>query len=466
LTNSTTYYWKVVAKKDCGTSTSGPIWSFSTNSIPSPTLVSILVTPANASIVVGTTQQFTATGSYSDNTTKNITSSVTWSSSNTGVATISNTGLATSIAAGSTTIKAALASISGSTTLTVTASITWAISTVESYGNPGSAYNQGYTSIAVDNSDNPHISYLYYIDGFTTQVKYAKWDGTEWVFTTVDLQATGMGSLKLDGNGYPHIAYTGDFTPTAHWPNLRYAYWDGTSWFVHIVDVCTLDVGGYSIIGETSLALDPSGYAHIAYFAYQPGGVNGTLKYARGTGSSWFIQTVDSVGSANAWGSSIALGANGYPHISYYDNAHQMLKYARWTGSSWVIQTVDNNGVYPSIAIDSNGYPHISYNGTAGSGETLKYARWTGSSWNIQIIDDRCDYRTAITLDANNNPHIVYMDNSMNYVYWTGTQWLFKNVEGNVNADYPSIALSPVTGRPHVSYYNMVTDDLQYAVMH
>ena len=48
--------------------------------VTAATLVSIAVTPANPSIAKGTTQQFTATGTYSDSSTANITSSVTWSS--------------------------------------------------------------------------------------------------------------------------------------------------------------------------------------------------------------------------------------------------------------------------------------------------------------------------------------------------------------------------------------------------
>ena len=40
---------------------------------PAPTLTSIAVTPANPSISTGTTQQFTATGTYSDQSTQNIT---------------------------------------------------------------------------------------------------------------------------------------------------------------------------------------------------------------------------------------------------------------------------------------------------------------------------------------------------------------------------------------------------------
>ena len=53
-----------------------------------PTLISIAVTPANPTIQTGATQQFTATGTYSDLSTQNITTQVTWASSPTGVATI------------------------------------------------------------------------------------------------------------------------------------------------------------------------------------------------------------------------------------------------------------------------------------------------------------------------------------------------------------------------------------------
>ncbi|HET6418569.1 MAG TPA: Ig-like domain-containing protein, partial [Geobacteraceae bacterium] len=82
-------------------------------------LSSIAVTPANNRLAVGKTQQFTATGTYSDGSTQDLTSSVTWSSSATSVATIASAGMATAVAGGSTTIRAAMGSTSGSTTLTV-----------------------------------------------------------------------------------------------------------------------------------------------------------------------------------------------------------------------------------------------------------------------------------------------------------------------------------------------------------
>ena len=85
----------------------------------SPTLTSITVTPANPSIISGTSQQFAATGTYSDGSTQNITSQATWTSSNMGVATINSSGLATALSAGTTIISAALAGVTGSTVLTV-----------------------------------------------------------------------------------------------------------------------------------------------------------------------------------------------------------------------------------------------------------------------------------------------------------------------------------------------------------
>jgi uncharacterized protein YjdB len=72
------------------------------------TLVSIAITPVNSSVSAGATQQFTATGTFSDGTTQDITLYSHWSSTVPTVATIANApiraGLATTFASGTTTI--------------------------------------------------------------------------------------------------------------------------------------------------------------------------------------------------------------------------------------------------------------------------------------------------------------------------------------------------------------------------
>jgi 6-phosphogluconolactonase (cycloisomerase 2 family) len=93
--------------------------------VTAATLVSIGVTPANPSVANGTTKQFKATGVYTDGSSQDLTSTVTWQSATTSAASISNAagsaGLATSVGIGSTTISATLGTVSGSTTMTVTA---------------------------------------------------------------------------------------------------------------------------------------------------------------------------------------------------------------------------------------------------------------------------------------------------------------------------------------------------------
>ncbi len=86
---------------------------------PPPVVDRVAVSPSSPSIEEGETQQFSATAYEADNT--QITGKTfTWSSSNTTVATISTSGLATAQDAGSTTISAEVDGKSGSASLTVT----------------------------------------------------------------------------------------------------------------------------------------------------------------------------------------------------------------------------------------------------------------------------------------------------------------------------------------------------------
>ncbi len=96
--------------------------SLTTNQPPTttPSLTSISVTPGSAVISAGATQQFKATGSYSDGSSKDLTTSVRWAVSTSSVATISNSGLLTPVAAGQVTVSAALKTVQGSTAATIT----------------------------------------------------------------------------------------------------------------------------------------------------------------------------------------------------------------------------------------------------------------------------------------------------------------------------------------------------------
>jgi hypothetical protein len=84
-----------------------------------------------------------------------------------------------------------------------------------------------------------------------------------------------------------------------------------------------------------------------------------------------------------------------------------------------------------SIALDSNDYPKIAYTTspepTSYFSNHLTYASWSGNSWNIYTADANVEENRPgfLTLDSNNNPHIVYFGN-MDPAMYTG------NSVGNV----------------------------------
>lgn len=107
------------------TATVGGVSATATITVTSPVTVpagvaSVVVTPATASVAAGFTQQYAAqTRDAQGNVLTGQT--VTWTSSNNAVATVSASGLVTGVGAGTATIAATSGSVSGTATVTVTA---------------------------------------------------------------------------------------------------------------------------------------------------------------------------------------------------------------------------------------------------------------------------------------------------------------------------------------------------------
>lgn len=94
-----------------GTAIIGAIFSgqagLSGVTVTNATLKTLAIAPTgNVHVVLGGTQQYQATGTFSDSTTQNLTNQVTWNSSLPTVAVMSLTGLATNTGIGSTNVSA------------------------------------------------------------------------------------------------------------------------------------------------------------------------------------------------------------------------------------------------------------------------------------------------------------------------------------------------------------------------
>jgi hypothetical protein len=274
---------------------------------------------------------------------------------------------------------------------------------------------------------------------------------TGWVIESVDtnwsyIQNT---SIAIDSYDRPHIAYKGGF-------NLKYAYYDGSQWLIYTIDTISP--------GDCSLALDSDNNPHIAYNNLS----NLTLKYAYYDGSSWQITDVDTdynVGDYN----SIDIDSNNNPHISYYDDRYYDLKYAYFDGDSWQISNIDASilsGSHTSLKLDNNDLPHISYKVV--SSLDLKYTYYNGIDWIISGIDSGGDVgsHSSLDLDINENPGIAYSDSTntaLKYAIFDGSVWNITTIdsEGSVGS-FSSLAFNSYDN-PHISYYDGTNLDLKYA---
>ena len=112
-----------------------------------PRLESIAVTPPNGDVSKGLTQQFKATGTYSNGSTRDLSQSVSWTSSDTNIVTIAAGGLATTVATGTTTIKASQGTVTGSTKFTVSSAAVASIAVAPA--NPGSLSTSSSSGITI-----------------------------------------------------------------------------------------------------------------------------------------------------------------------------------------------------------------------------------------------------------------------------------------------------------------------------
>lgn len=138
-------------------------------------LTALDVTPPTASVPAGLTRKFTATGTYSDGSTLDISDQVDWQSSDEDVATLDASGLATALEANpAITVTASLATFSDTAALTVTAATLQSIEVTASSYSIAAGFNQDYAAIG------------HYSDGSTQPLTAgADWSSTNQTVATV-----------------------------------------------------------------------------------------------------------------------------------------------------------------------------------------------------------------------------------------------------------------------------------------
>ncbi|MBC2727352.1 X2-like carbohydrate binding domain-containing protein [Desulfosporosinus sp.] len=254
-------------------------------------------------------------------------------------------------------------------------------------------------------------------------------------------------SIALDSSGTPHISYQ-DYNSGDR--NLKYGYKSGENWVMESVDSSSSDLGSYS-----SLALDTSNQPHISYRKNNSMDVG--LKYAHYNGTSWQVEDVNSIGAEFT---SIKVDASSSPRIVYNDSSGFLIKYSYKSGDTWVTDNV-GNGTYPSLALDEAGNPHISYYDTTNT--ALKYAYKGESGWHSITVDDSGSVGAvnSLALDSSGNPHISYLDytnKQIKYAYKDSSVWHVEKIgAAGTQAFSTSLAIDE-SGKVYVTYIRYTND--------
>jgi hypothetical protein len=175
------------------TASEGSITGSDALAVALPTLVSIAVSPPSLTLTPAHSAQLKAVGTYNDSSTQDISASVTWSASPSGIVSVSSNGAATGKALGAATISATLNTVSGMDTVAVVAPTLNSISISPSGASIPLGLNQQLSALGT------------YSDGSTQDLT----NSVQWASSSPTIVSfSGSGMATADALGTAMVAAT------------------------------------------------------------------------------------------------------------------------------------------------------------------------------------------------------------------------------------------------------------------
>jgi hypothetical protein len=209
-------------------------------------------------------------------------------------------------------------------------------------------------------------------------------------------------------------------------------------WHVETVDSAG-NVGYYP-----SLAIDADGNPHVTYFEQ----TSGELRYAKRIGGAWQIEVVPTDYPSSFGGQSMALDSQGRPHIVHFADTPGLggyVTYTHWTGTEWQSSYVVYSNARSSIALTTADEPRIAFMGHSDNGDALWYAYPTGASWSVEHVCGSgygcCGGQPALALDSNDNPRIGWGYAGYFVYAWPGPEYPWPAEWLGSNVDYRSVSM-------------------------
>lgn len=400
-------------------------------------LVSLNVHPAAATLAKGYSRKLTAVGTYSDGTSKDLSTQVTWQVTGTGV-TIAADGTVAAAAVGGPSISATMGSLTGSSTLSVNNATLQSISITPS--NPvmasGTAVQMTATGHFSDGNSMPLISGLAWgsqttstgtitqtglissqangtstitasasgITGNTTLTVASKPPGTNWV-----VQSYSAATAPCGNPLYKSIAWSGSLLVAVGPGSDIMTSTDGTHWTAQVGSACP---SYNSVVWVADLGLFVAAGSGIA---------------TSPDGSTWTTQSTTTGLADVAWlgNQLIAVGASGTVMTSP-DGVH-------WTAQASGTTNQLNSIAYTGVQyVAAGNVTLVSPDGVTWTAITDTSSGWTGLAWSgSTLVETNQDGTVRTSSDGVTwtSPVNIGASGSLS---WTGTQFLALNQGGDI----------------------------------
>lgn len=321
--------------------------------------------------------------------------------------------------------------------------------------------------LALDSAGSPGIAFLTERigDGY---IGYAT-AGDDWAIDTfVEGYFYGPIGLAFDGDDRPNIVWHDHQADTFQddLGSLAYAVRTDGTW--QVGEATDDGHDGW----DSTIAIGADGVVRAA--GIDPAQFNRTdgVEYYELQGGTWTVEAIGSGPIFYEFNVGLAVGADGTPLISYYDNNQLTLQFARRSAGSWSIETVDSEvdaGKYSDVEVDAGGRAHISYlhQDTSTTG-TVRYAVEDGSGgWTIEDVGRIEDLVTGFTgarrvtaleLDDAGNPHVAFGDRSgIWYASRADGSWAVSQILAAGDLELGQLVSMELdtAGMPHVAYFEV-----------
>lgn len=324
-------------------------------------------------------------------------------------------------------------------------------------------------ALELDPGGSPAVAFV--DEDFDGLVGYAA-SSEGWTPETIDRgYFYGPIDLAFDPEGRANVVFhdheSVELDPRAG--NLAHALRDGGEWDVRGVRDdghdgwdSGIEIGSDGIV--RAAGVDPSQFDSedgVEYYELRDG--------------SWDVGSIGSGPVAYEFNVSLALGPDGLPALTYYDDTDGDLVFAAFDGEAWALETAvaeGDAGKFSSLELDADGRPHVSFfqqeSETAGR---IRYAVRDGGAWSVEDVAPLEDVtlgmvgarrNSSLELGPDGVPRVAFSDRS--------GAWLATRSGGGWEAEEVATAgerplgqlvdleLGP-DGTPHLAFFEVTSEE-------